>query len=139
MSGLLLSYRCTIRGVSSGSDIFDLDSDDVTATKLIVNRQIKHRKVAEAPLDLELRPNRPDVFGAQRWLCPSQLAFVPRSAVDRSCYRIFEFSHGPTPSLQRGTIMRCVSKSSTPTISKLSNTVHANLKGVIPSELIRQG
>lgn len=35
--------------------------------------------------------------------------------------------------------MRAVSKSSTPTISKLSNTVHANLKEVILSGLFRLG
>src|SRR5471030_2780029 len=137
MSGLLLSYRCTIRRVSSGSDIPDLDCDDVTATKLAVNRQIKHGKVAKATPDLELRPNRPDMFGSQRWLCPGQLALVPRPAADPSHYRIFEIFHGSTPSLRSGAIIRSVSKCSTPEISKLNDTLHAILKETIPSGLFQ--
>src|SRR6267142_2500681 len=43
-TGLLLSNRCAIRGVSTGSDILDPDRDDITATKLAVNRLIEHRK-----------------------------------------------------------------------------------------------
>src|SRR5258705_13411145 len=73
MSGLLLSYRCTIRRVSSGSDILDLDRDDVTAAKLAVNRQIKHGKVAKATLDLKLRPNRPDMLGRSGGFAPVSL------------------------------------------------------------------
>src|SRR3979411_2077803 len=41
-SGLLLSDRCAIRRVSARSDILDLNCDDVTATKLAVDRQIEH-------------------------------------------------------------------------------------------------
>src|SRR4029077_13169369 len=79
------------------------------------------------------------MFGSQRWLCPAQLALVPRPETDRSCYRIFEIFHGPTPSLRRGAIMRFVSKSSTPRISKLNDAIHANLKKAIPRGLFRLG
>jgi hypothetical protein len=68
LSGLLLSHRCPIRRVSSGSDVLDFDRDDVTAAKLAINRQIEHGEVANATLNLELRPNRPNMFRAQRWL-----------------------------------------------------------------------
>jgi hypothetical protein len=44
--------------------------DDITATKLAVDCQIEHGEIASAALDLELCPDRPDVFGSQRWLCP---------------------------------------------------------------------
>ena len=73
LSGLLLSYRCAIRRVSACGDILDLDRDDVTAAKLAVDRQIEHGKIANATLDLEFRPDRPDMFRAQRRLCPGSL------------------------------------------------------------------
>src|SRR5229473_1469064 len=74
----LLSNRCAIRRVAAGGDILDPDSDDITAAKLAVDRQIEQREVASAAFDMELRSDRPDVFWSQRWLCPCQLAFVPR-------------------------------------------------------------
>jgi hypothetical protein len=49
---------CAIRGVAAGSGILDPDGDDITATKLAVDGQIKHGKVANSTLNLELRPNR---------------------------------------------------------------------------------
>jgi len=54
-SSLFLSDRGTICGVSARSDILHLDCDDVTATKLTVDCQIEHGKVASATFDLELR------------------------------------------------------------------------------------
>src|SRR5260370_11746648 len=77
----LLSNRCAIRRIATGGDILDQDGDDVTAAKLAVDRQIEHREVANSAFDLELRPDRPDVFWSERWLCPCQLAFVPRHAL----------------------------------------------------------
>jgi hypothetical protein len=71
--GLRLSYRCTIRRVPARSDILDPDCDNVTTTKLAVDRQIEHGKVASAAFDLEFRPDRPDVFWSQQWLAPVNL------------------------------------------------------------------
>jgi hypothetical protein len=51
-SRLLLSHRCTVRRVSARSDILDLDRDDVTATELVVDRQIEHGEVPSAAFDL---------------------------------------------------------------------------------------
>jgi hypothetical protein len=67
-TGFLLSYCCAIRRVPAGGDILDPDGNDVTATKLAVDRQIEHGVVTNSAFDLELRPDRPDVFGAQRRL-----------------------------------------------------------------------
>jgi hypothetical protein len=68
--GFLLSDGCAIRRVAAGGDILDPDGDDVTAPKLAVDRQIEHGEIASAAFDLELRPNRPNVLGSQRRLCP---------------------------------------------------------------------
>jgi len=73
-SGFLLPDRCAIRRVAAGGDILDPDSDNVTAAKLAVDRQVEQREVASAAFDLELRSDRPDLFWSQRWLCPRQLA-----------------------------------------------------------------
>jgi hypothetical protein len=61
-SGLLLSNRRAIRGISVCSDVLDPDCDDVTATELAVDCQIEHGKVASAAFNLEFCPDRPDVF-----------------------------------------------------------------------------
>src|SRR5437870_853380 len=76
-ASLLLSYGCAVRRVSARSDITDLDRDDIATAKLTVDRQIEHCKVAGATVDLEFRPNRPDVPGPQRWLRSCQLTFIP--------------------------------------------------------------
>ena len=54
-SGLLLSNRRAIRGISVCSNVLDFDCDDVTATKLAIDRQIEHGKVASAAFDLKFR------------------------------------------------------------------------------------
>jgi hypothetical protein len=60
--GFLLSDRGAIRCVSVGSDVLDPDGNDITPSKLTVDCQIEHGEVANAAFDLELRPNRRDVF-----------------------------------------------------------------------------
>jgi hypothetical protein len=56
-AGFLLLDRCAIRRVPAGGDILDPDRDDVTATKLAVDRQVEHGEVASAAFDLEFRPD----------------------------------------------------------------------------------
>jgi hypothetical protein len=43
--------------------------------------QEEMQAVASATFDLEFRPDRPDVLGLQRWLCPGQLSLVPRRSL----------------------------------------------------------
>jgi hypothetical protein len=76
-AGFLLSDNCAIRRVSAGSDVLDPDRDDITATQLALDRQVEHGEVASAASDLKFRPDRPDVFGAQRGLCSAHLALIP--------------------------------------------------------------
>jgi hypothetical protein len=72
-SSLPLSDSCAIRCISACSDILDPNGDDITTPKLAIDCQVEHGKVASAALDLELCPDRPDVFGSQRRLCPGSL------------------------------------------------------------------
>ena len=53
---------------AANEDILDLDRDDVTASKLAVDRQVNMARSRARPSILEFRPDRPDVFGSQRWL-----------------------------------------------------------------------
>jgi hypothetical protein len=96
--GFALSDRCPIRRVPAGSDIFDPEPDDVTAAKFAVDRQIEHSEVVSALLDLEFCPNRPDVFGSQRRLGPSQLSLIPWDSLGRGD-RIHLILHSHTPRL----------------------------------------
>jgi hypothetical protein len=50
---ILVSDRCTIRRVSAGRDVLGSDCDDVTATKLAVDRQI-NGEVASAAFESEI-------------------------------------------------------------------------------------
>jgi hypothetical protein len=50
--------------------------DNITATKLAVDRQIEHGKVASTTFDLKFRPDRPDMFGAQRGFAPATLPLL---------------------------------------------------------------
>jgi len=50
-------------------------ANDITAAEAYYSiGQIEHGEVAKRAFDLEFRPDRPDVFGSQRWLCPGQLS-----------------------------------------------------------------
>src|SRR5207244_11139919 len=93
-----LPGRCAIRRVPAGGDILDPNGDDITAAKLTIDCQIEHGEVASAALDLEFRPDRPDVFGSQRWLCPGQLSLIPRHSLGRGG-RVHLILHGHTPQL----------------------------------------
>src|SRR3979409_2049598 len=92
---------------TAGAAILDPDGDDITAAKLAVDRQIEHREVANSAFDLELRPDRPDVFWSRRWLCPCQLAFVPRHALVGRRGSVHFILHGHTPRLQKPRRMSC--------------------------------
>ena len=72
-TGFLLSNRCAIRRVAAGGDIFDPYGNDVATTKLAGDRQIEHREVANSTFDLDLRPDRPDMFRRSGGLAPVSL------------------------------------------------------------------
>src|SRR2546430_11779204 len=98
--GFLLSDGCAIRRVSAGSDILDADGDDIAPTKLAVDCQIEHSQVASATLDLEFRPDRPDVFGTQWRLCSGHLTLVPGHSLKGRGGHSQLILHGHTPLLR---------------------------------------
>src|SRR5580704_16457352 len=54
---LFLSDRGPIDCISTWSDIVDLEGDNIAATQLAIDSQIKHRQVARPSLDLQLGPD----------------------------------------------------------------------------------
>jgi hypothetical protein len=105
-SGFLLPHRCAIRCVSACGYILDADGDDITAAKLAVDCQVEHGEVASAAFYLELGPDRPDVFGSQRWLCPGELSLVPgHSLWLRGGIRLILHGHTPRLWLQKARTM----------------------------------
>lgn len=66
-------------------------------SRLTIDGQIEHRQVSDPSLDLQLRPDHPDMFWPERRLCADQLAFFPRGAFDR--VSVFVILHGQIPQL----------------------------------------
>src|ERR1700722_19232928 len=84
--------------ITRRSDILPPEGDDITAAELAIDCQIEHGEVANAAFDLELCPDRPNVFGSQRGLCPGQLSLVPRYSLGLKVGIQF-ILHGHTPRL----------------------------------------
>ena len=99
------SFRENEIDSEAGSDILDPDGDDVTATKLAVDSEVEHGKVPRTAFDLEFRPDRPDVLGAQRGLCSGHLALIPRYSLKGRAGRVHLILHGHTPRLERARSM----------------------------------
>ena len=68
MSDFLLSDGGVSNDKPMRGNIFDLKADKVAATQLAIDGEVKHREVADAPLDLKFGPDRPNVLGSQRGL-----------------------------------------------------------------------
>ena len=60
-AGLFLTYCGADECVAVWSDILDLEGDDITASQLAVDRQVEHRQIAAAALDLKLGADRPEM------------------------------------------------------------------------------
>src|SRR6516165_6641175 len=103
LASLLLAHRCAIDGMSVRRHIFHLEADNVAASQLAIDGQIEHREVARSSFDLQLAPNRPNVFGSKWRLRPCQFALIPGFAARNLRYRIFRVLHGRAPLLQRMT------------------------------------
>jgi hypothetical protein len=56
--------------VAASSNIIDLERHHIAAAELAINRQVKQCEVADATFDLKLRPNGPDMLGAERRFAP---------------------------------------------------------------------
>jgi hypothetical protein len=61
-SGLFLAYGRPIDGIAIRRNVLDLKSDDIAASELAVDGQIEHGQITRSLLDLELGPDRPNVF-----------------------------------------------------------------------------
>jgi hypothetical protein len=78
------------------------DANEIAASELAVDRNIKHGEIARAPLGLKLRADRPAVPGSERRFRAGQLALVPGYAA-RSSRKLLWILHGLAPSLLRRT------------------------------------
>ena len=55
----------------------DLEFDEVAATKLAIDGQIKQRSVPQSPVLIEIKPNGPDIARLQRALGADILPSIP--------------------------------------------------------------
>jgi hypothetical protein len=98
MSGFLLAHRGAGNCETVRSNVFDLEADHVTASKLAIDSEIEHGKVACSPFNLQLGPDRPDVLGTQGRLRADQLALIPWDLDRRRLVGSFlQTFHGHTP------------------------------------------
>jgi hypothetical protein len=75
--GLFLPNGRPIDGIAIWRNVLDPEGDDITTPQLAVDGQIEHGQITDSLVDLELGPDRPDVFLSQRRLGSNQLPFVP--------------------------------------------------------------
>ena len=66
--GLFLPNGRPIDGIAIWRNVLDSEGDDITTPQLAVDGQIEHGQITDSLVDLELGPDRPDVFLSQRRL-----------------------------------------------------------------------
>ena len=76
-----LHDHCPSQNLIAMSNVTDMQVDEVAATKLAVDRQVKQCEVTNVMSILEMYSNGPDVLWLQRGLLADQLAFVPGFSV----------------------------------------------------------
>src|SRR5215213_7716748 len=81
---------------TTADEVADSDLDDVTAAELAVDREIKHRSVAEPPFAIEPEPDRPHLLRFQCALCAELPTCVPRRPGSHARI-ILGMSHDPSP------------------------------------------
>jgi len=78
---LLLANARTICCIAAWRDVIDLQRHDVAATKLAVDGYVEQGQVTESASHLELRPDGPDVLGAEGRLRSDDFSLVPRDVL----------------------------------------------------------
>jgi len=96
-SSLFLTHRPPGDRMPIGSNLFDLERNDIASPQLAIDSKIEQCQFEDPPLDVEFGPDRPDVFGPERRLGPDDLAFIPRCAFRRRLNRAFMGLHGRAP------------------------------------------
>src|SRR5262249_60846925 len=94
LSSLLLTNGSSLHRVPIGSNVLDPEGDDITTAQLAVDGQVKHRQLANAAFDLQLRADCPDVLRTKRRLGADQLALIPSQASERGYRMVIAFLHG---------------------------------------------
>jgi hypothetical protein len=95
--GLFLPNGRPIDGIAIRSNVLNLKGDDIATSQLAVDGQIEHGQITRSLVDLELGPDRPDVFLPQRRLGSNQLPFVPGYPPGGGQQEIGIVLHGRTP------------------------------------------
>lgn len=76
-SGLLLDDRRPLVDLSANDNIADAQLNNVTATKLAVDRNVEHRPVSNPLLMFEVEAYLPDLLRLKRSLRPDRATGVP--------------------------------------------------------------
>jgi hypothetical protein len=80
-SSLLLADARSIGRVAARRDVIYFQGDDVATTKFAIDSDVEQRQIANPTLDLELRPDGPDMLRAEWRLRANDLSLIPRYAL----------------------------------------------------------
>ena len=76
--GLLLNDRGAVPSRGVYHELTNAELNQVTAAQLAIDGKVKHSKVANPRLPLEVEADRPDLLRFQRWFRPDKGSLVPR-------------------------------------------------------------
>ena len=78
---LLLNDDRSRANSAAADKVTDLDLDDITSAQLAVDREVKHRAIAQAALAVEPESDGPDLLRLQRPLGADLPTGVPRRSI----------------------------------------------------------
>ncbi len=109
---LALYDRHAVAHPVSADKIGDLQSDEVTAAQLAIDRQIEHRQIPEVASQFDPGPNRPDLLWKQWTFLTDQSPFVLGCALLLDCGKL-NFGHElssirPSRSMRRHRVDRLI-------------------------------
>jgi hypothetical protein len=73
-----MNNRRTVTDSGIHDQLADLQSDEITAPGLAVDRQVEHREIADPLLALKMQVDGPDLLGLEGRLWPNEASLVPR-------------------------------------------------------------
>src|SRR6202045_5402660 len=81
---LFLDHGATAPHPAAGAYVVDLQTDEIAASELAVDREVEQSEISFPALQLKPNANGPDIFRLERALLPGQAALVPGSPLARN-------------------------------------------------------
>jgi hypothetical protein len=76
-AGLLLDNRRAVTDLAAARNVTNPELDEITATQLAIDRQIKQRSISHALVFIQIEPNSPDISRLERAFRSHILSSIP--------------------------------------------------------------